>query len=281
MIMTKRTDKNESEPFVKWAGGKRQLIDTLLENIPDNIDTYYEPFVGGGALFFKLFNLNLIKKAVLNDKNENLIISYNEIKNNLDELMCALSKYNGKIDEKSFYSVRNLNNATLSNTGKAAKFIYINRTCFNGLYRENSKGICNSPYGKPKNPVVCDIDKLSLTSEALQIADIKNCDFEQCVKTAQENDFVYFDPPYIPISVTSNFASYTKDSFSLDEHARLKEVFDTLSNKNIKVLLSNSDSPITRHLYKEYNIQEVYATRVINSIGSKRGKIKELLIKNY
>lgn len=273
--------KDKYKPIIKWAGGKKQIISYLLDKIPQTINTYYEPFFGGGYLFFKLYELNIINKAIINDKNKELSISYQEVKSNVNNLIKELSLYDNQIDEKTFLRVRNIDTNKLSDTEIAARFIYLNKTCFNGLYRLNSKGKFNTPYGKPNNPIVCNSENLLHASEALQICEITNDDFENVVKSSTNNDFVYFDPPYIPISMTSNFTSYTKDSFNLNDHERLKNIVDDLTDKGVNVLISNSDSPITRHLYKDYNINEVMANRVINSIGNKRGKIKELLISNY
>lgn len=270
-------------PFTKWIGGKRQLLDVLKENLPTNYNKYYEPFIGGGALFFEVMPPN----AIINDLNQDLMFSYKAIKDDLEKLISYLQIHE-KNDSKEYYlSQRNLdrdkNFKEYDYIKKAARIIYLLRVNFNGIYRVNSKNQFNVPYGDGKNKKILDAELLSNISLYLNQNNIKilNTDFENIFENVEKGDFVYFDPPYIPLNKTSAFTSYTKDKFDMETQIRLKELMDKLTKKGVYVMLSNSYTETTKELYKDYKQIEIYAKRVVNSDSNKRGKIKELIIKNY
>ena len=271
-------------PVLKWVGGKRQLLPQIKKYIPKTINTYYEPFIGGGAVFFEIQP----KKAVVNDMNDELINVYNVIKNNFEDLVKSLSdkeKYSNT--SECFYNIRAIDRDyteynRLSNIQKAARILYLNKTCYNGLYRVNSAGEFNSPFGNYKNPSIVNESVLGAVSQYLNEANVKflNGDFEYAVKTAKKGDFVYFDPPYAPISRTSNFTGYNEIGFGEREQIRLKELCDKLTKKGVEILVSNSDCEFIRDLYKEYEIIEIKAKRSINCNANGRGEISEVLITN-
>lgn len=267
---------NKVLPIVKWAGGKRQLISELLAKVPNDFNVYHEFFFGGGALFFELYNRGRIKKAYLSDSNPRLINLYDIVKtqplNLIDELKSG--KYIN--DEKTFYKIREWK--PIDKVEQAAQFIYLNKTAYNGLYRENSSGKFNVPFGKYKNPKILDKENLLAVSEALSVAELNCGDFSQILKCAKKDDFAYFDPPYVPLNETSKFTSYTAKQFSFEDQKRLKQVFDALDKKGVKVLLSNSNTEFVRNLFDASQINTVIANRMINCKAKGRGAIKELLI---
>ena len=274
----------KGKPFVKWAGGKRQIVDKLLMYAPDEFNTYYEPFVGGGALLFELSP----KKAVINDSNKELINVYNVLRNEEKfKKMCSiLNTYEKNNSEEFYYELRNKDRNKssfdrLSDYKRAGRTIYLNKACFNGLYRVNSKNEFNVPFGKKTKVNTYDIGNLITVSNYLTMNDIKilNVDFEDSVKDAQKGDFIYFDPPYD--SETSIFNSYTEDGFGKDEQRRLAKVYKELSNKGCYVMLSNNNTTLIKELYKNFNIHIIEAKRSINSNGKKRGKVEEVIITNY
>lgn len=268
-----------SKPFIKWAGGKRQLIKELIKLLPANYNRYFEPFIGGGALFFAIQP----KNAYISDINPELINLYNVVKNDVDLLINDLIKY--KNTEDYFYKIRNLDRKPsykkFNVIKKASRFIYLNKTCYNGLYRTNSKGYFNVPFGSYKNPNIIDKQNLKACSELLKKTEIVSSHFLAIENEIKTGDFVYFDPPYIPINKTSSFTKYYKDDFNIDEQIKLKELCDRLTKKNIYFMLSNSYSKLILNLYKQYNIKKIKATRTINSKANKRGAINELIITNY
>lgn len=275
------------KPFVKWAGGKNGLINSLISFIPKNFNYYFEPFVGGGALFFYLKNLNILnsKKIYLNDKNVELINAYKQIKINPNKLLEELEILQNNHSKEYFYKIRNLdrdsNFYSLSEVFRAARFIYLNKTCFNGLCRYNAKGNFNTPMGNYKNPKIYDKDLIFSVHKVLKNVSITNKDFEVISLKAKKGDFVYFDPPYYPLNKTSSFVSYT-DNFSANEQIRLYKLFKMLDCEGIKVLQSNSNTDFIKELYKDFEIIEVISKRAINCKGDKRGKITELIIRgNY
>jgi len=276
-----------AKPFVKWVGGKRQLIPELLKYIPRNFNNYFEPFVGGGALFFELYNLGILKnkKVFLFDINEELINAYKIIRDYPNELIEKLKEFKSKHNKEFYYQIRELdrtdNYKKLNNIIKAARFIYLNKTCFNGLYRVNKKGYFNVPMGEYKNPKILDENNILLVSEALQNTIIKHCDYKKVLEYAQKEDFIYFDPPYYPLNETSNFTSYTQEKFLEKEQIELFETFNILSQKGCFVLESNSDTKFIKNLYNKFRIEKVFANRSINSKANNRGKITEVLIRNY
>ena len=278
---------SKPKPFVKWVGGKRQLLKQfLLLNLypPENFDPssgrYFEPFVGGGAVFFDL----LPQRAFLSDLNSELVATYNVIKNDVDGLIIDLKKH--ALDKKYFLNIRSQNPSELSNLKIASRFIYLNRTCFNGMYRVNSKGGFNVPFGKYTNPMICDEVNLRKVSKALQNVEILNQDYKEVLKKAKKGDFIYFDPPYYPVNKTSSFTSYTKEAFLEKEQIELRDTFVKLNELGCFVMLSNSDTEFINKIYseikdKKIKINKVQAGRAINSDASKRGKITEVVITNY
>jgi len=282
----KKIENRQYQPFVKWVGGKRGLLEQILPLFPKKFNSYYEPFVGGGAVFFELFAKGVLegKEVVLSDINSELINAYNIIKNNPYELISNLENYKNKHSKEFYYQIRELdrqkNYNNLSDLEKATRFIYLNKTCFNGLYRVNKKGYFNTPIGSYKNPNIADRDTILSASEALQNVTIKQQSFKDVLKFAKKDDLVYFDPPYYPLNETSNFTSYDSNCFLKDEQFELFEIFEKLSNKGVKVVLSNSDTKFIKGLYKGYDIQIVNANRFINSKSSGRGKITEVLIRS-
>jgi DNA adenine methylase len=276
--MTGRDVLEEAKPFVKWAGGKRQLLDELTRGLP-NFEDYHEPFIGGGALFFRLEAEGKIKTAYLSDSNEELINAYSVIKNEVFELMAELALPYYANNETAYYKIRA--SRPTSKIERAARFIYMNKTAFNGLYRVNSKGGFNVPFGRYTNPKILDSENLLLVHRALQKDELYCGDFTVVLKNAKRGDLIYFDPPYFPISKTSNFTSYTKDSFMENEQTKLMRTFKALDAKGCHVLLSNSHSEFIADLYAEFEPEVVHANRMINCKGDKRGKIKELIVRNW
>lgn len=267
----------KARPFVKWAGGKSQLLSSMSKLFPptNHVNRYFEPFLGGGAVFFNLQH----PKSYLSDTNKNLVEVYEVVKGNVEDLIHALKKHKNQRDY--FYEVRSQNPAVLSPIERAARFIYLNKTCFNGLYRENSKGEFNVPFGKYKNPTICDEEGLRSASLALRGATISRSEFRSVLLKAKVADFIYFDPPYQPLNKTSSFTSYTAGGFGEDEQRELANVYRELSDRGCFVMLSNSDTPLIRELYKGFYINEIQASRAINSKADGRGKITELLVINY
>lgn len=261
-------------PFVKWAGGKRQLIPELLRYVPAEFSTYFEPFVGGGALFFQLRP----RRAVLADINQRLIRTYKGVRNDVSDVIRLLRAY--PHDERFFYELRDQDIDLGTDAEVAAWFIYLNKIGFNGLYRVNRKNRFNVPFGRHRNPTICDDATLRACSLALGDAELLVADFATVVEQAGPRDLVYFDPPYVPLSVTSSFTSYTSTGFGLDSQVRLRDLALSLKQRGVHVLLSNSSSEIVRGLYgPEFNVSEVSATRLVNSNVSRRGAITELVIR--
>lgn len=291
-----------AKPFLKWAGGKTQLLNKIEKHLPDSINTdsftYIEPFVGSGAvLFWMLEKYPNLEKAVINDINEDLINSYLTIKYNVKDLIDILKKWeveyhslanNLEAKKEYYYEKRTLFNARSSEqTLQSAIFIFLNRTCFNGLYRVNRKNEFNVPIGSYKRPQICNEENLLAVSEVLQRVEILNGDYSETINYIDANTFFYFDPPYKPLSETSSFNSYAKDEFDDAEQIRLKEFCDLLDEQNHKWILSNSDvkgkdinNNFFDDLYAAFNIFRVNARRSINANPNKRGKLTELLISN-
>ena len=271
------------QPFTKWTGGKRQLLPVIRELMPKTYNRYFEPFVGGGALFFDLAP----KDAVINDFNAELINCYQQIKDNPQELIEIL-KVHQEYNSKEYYldlrsADRDERIDMMSEVQRAARILYMLRVDFNGLYRVNSKNQFNVPYGRYKNPKIVDENLVSAISTYLnnnQI-EIKKGDFEKAVLDVQPGDFVYFDPPYIPLSETSAFTSYTHEGFSYDDQVRLRDTFKTLSDAGAYVMLSNSSSFLVEELYRDFNIHHVEAIRTNGAKSSSRGKISEIIVTNY
>jgi DNA adenine methylase Dam len=247
------------KPFLKWAGGKTQLIPELSKYIPTSYNKYIEPFIGGGAFFFYLNP----EKAIISDSNEELITTYIAVRDNVEEIIAILDGY--KNEETFFYKIRSLNPNKLSDTERAARLIYLNKTCFNGLYRVNKKGEFNVPYGK-RNGEFLNQEQLRDSSEFLQNAEIFHSDYLATLKKyAKEGDFIFLDPPYYPVGKYSDFKRYTKEFFYHDDHVMLKEEFDRLVRIGCHVLLTNSDHPVVLKLYKDYDIKVIKTKRLISS----------------
>lgn len=291
----------KAKPFVKWVGGKTQLLEDIRKSLPIDLKkrddiTYIEPFVGGGAvLFWILQEYPNIEKAVINDINAELICTYKVIKSNVEELILALSRLQEEyiplddIMRKDYYAAKRnrFNEDNKTDIETAALFIFLNRTCFNGLYRVNSKGKFNVPHGRYTNPRICDTETLRADSKILQKVEILCGDFAQTDKFACKKAIFYLDPPYRPLNETSAFTSYTKDGFDDSEQKRLKDFCDTIASQESLFIASNSDPQNTDcgndffdSLYKMFNIKRVYASRMINSKGDGRGTISEIMISN-
>lgn len=270
-------------PVLKWVGGKRQLLETIAPYIPKKISTYVEPFIGGGAVLFYIQP----KKAIINDFNSELINVYQVIKEKPNELILTLQNHNELNSEKYFYEVRALDRNKsynlMTDVEKAARIIYLNKTCYNGLFRVNQAGQFNSPYGKYKNPNIINKLVVLAMSKYFNENNIKiiDGDYRNALKNLRRGAFVYFDPPYMPISSSASFTGYTENGFDKNQQIELKKECDRLNSKGIKFLLSNSDHTFIRELYKDYEIITVKAKRSINSNGNKRGEINEVLIRNY
>ena len=267
-----------AKPVFKSAGGKSHTVKHLIKEIPDIYGTYYEPFVGGGALFFELLKLKKFKRAVLGDNNADMMIAYMMIKNNVDQLIDHLKHGGYKYDKKTYLHIRAIDPEKISQVERAARFIYLNKTSFNGLWRTSKAGKFNVPFGKYTNPTICDEAGLRLASKALQKVKLIEGDFEKILKGAKKGDLVYLDPPYIPLSKTSSFTAYGANGFSSEDHWRLRGTFENLINKGVKVILSNSSASLSYKLYSDYKIIEIQGSRVIGGPASYRNPVKELII---
>ncbi len=274
----------KGKPFVKWAGGKRQILDKLKEYVPTEYNTYYEPFVGGGALLFELAP----KHAVINDLNQELMNTYKVLcdEEKFKKMCRVLNNYEANHSEEFYYEIRNKdrNKNTynkLSDYTRAARTIYLNKACFNGLYRVNSKGEFNVPYGKKTKVNTYDGNNLITVSNYLTMNDIKilNVDYKEALKTAKKGDFVYIDPPYD--SDTTIFTNYTETGFNKDSQRELASIFKELSDKGVFVMLSNYNTTLIQELYKDYHIHLIEAKRNINANAKKRGSVFEVIITNY
>ena len=274
------------QPFIKWVGGKRGLLEQILPFFPIDFENYHEPFLGGGAVFFELYSKGLLKgkKIYLSDINAELINTYKTIKNNPHELIDNLKNFKEQHSKEFYYYIRELdrkeNFKDLTDIQRATRFIYLNKTCFNGLYRVNKKGYFNTPIGSYKNPNIADEEIILNASEALQDAIITNQSFTKVIENTNTNDLIYFDPPYYPLTKTSNFTSYDANCFLEDKQKELFTLFEELDKKGCFVIHSNSDADFIKKLYKNFKIELVQANRFINSKSNGRGKINEVLIRN-
>lgn len=289
-----------AKPFVKWVGGKSQLLDEIKAKYPQNFKKYCEPFVGGGAVLFDILSTKQPESILINDINKELINTYSQIKNNCEDLISQLfelqtiyKSHSLEENKAFFYEKRQryneliVNNNNMENLEKAALFIFLNKTCFNGLYRVNSKGLFNVPFNNAKNPLLCDIDNLKACSEVLQNVEMKVGDYKECKDFINTDTFVYIDPPYRPLTQTSAFTSYSENGFTDKEQIELGNFITEISNKGAMVLASNSDpknsdinDDFFDNLYSKFEIERVSAARMINSNAKKRGAINELLISN-
>ena len=288
------------KPFIKWVGGKSQLLEEIREKYPSKIEKYCEPFVGGGAVLFDILSYFQPKEILINDINKELINTYSQIKNNCSGMISQLSEiqsiYKNHSIEKNkefFYEKRSrynelkVNRNDAENLEKAVLFIFLNKTCFNGLYRVNSKGLFNVPFNNAKNPLLCDEENLKNCSMLLQNVEMKIGDYKECKDFIDSDTFVYIDPPYRPLTQTAAFTSYSENSFSDKEQIELRNFITEISNKGAMVVASNSDPKNTNEndnffdeLYSHFEIERVSASRMINSNAKKRGSINELLISN-
>jgi DNA adenine methylase len=279
--------RHRPAPFLKWAGGKRQLLPRLLEHAPRKIDTYYEPFVGGGALFFALAQEGRFRRAVLSDLNEELIGCYRQLQASVDDVIRELRTLRPSKDD--YYRLRELEPGQLAPAARAARTIYLNKVGFNGLYRVNNSGKFNVPMGSSKRPNFCDEGRLRAVHEALNRTEVRllRQDFDVTVRDAGRGDFVYFDPPYVPLSATSNFTKYARDGFGPEEQERLARTLSDLRGRRVRALLSNSDCAQTDRLYKAHgfkpraHIKKVQVRRAINSVATRRGPVGEILVRTW
>jgi DNA adenine methylase len=268
-------------PFLKWAGGKKRLLPELIARLPERLAAYHEPHVGSGALFFELASRGVLTQVYLSDVNQSLIDTYVAVRDHVEEVISILKKHQKKHDRDYYYVVRAIDPSRLPLAGRAARVIYLNRTCYNGLYRENKAGQFNVPFGRYRNPTICDVINLHSVSCALNGIDIARRGYASVLERAAPGDFVYFDPPYYPLSATSSFTAYDRNGFTEDDQQNLRDVFAALAQRGVCVMLSNSDTPLIRKLYADFRIDRVLASRSINSKGNRRGKIAELIIRNY
>jgi DNA adenine methylase len=277
----RRRAAREASPFVKWVGGKGKLMAQLAPLLPDGVEKrrHVEPFVGGGAMFFA----RRPRRALLSDVNERLVITYVAIRDELPAVLGHLEALGRAHSETSYYAVRDRYNTArrISPPERAAMFIYLNKTCFNGLHRVNRRGHFNVPLGRYENPRIVDHEGLAAASDALRHAEIRHAGFEELIVTAKPGDFVYFDPPYAPMSPTASFTSYAEGAFGDDQQVRLRDVFHELDRRGCKLMLSNSDVPRIRELYRAFRVDLVAAPRAINCDAKKRGPVTEVVVRNY
>lgn len=280
------TTQKMARPFLKWVGGKAKLMPHLLPLIPDSFNDYYEPFLGGGAFYFALPNVG---SAYLNDINQHLIAAYVHLRDEIENLITDLSELHNTFhslaneERKEYFLARRteFNELKDSNTHKTSLLIFLNKTSFNGMYRENRKGHFNVPFNRSENPPILDEPNLRLVSAKIANAKFSSGSYRDVVKNAKRGDFIYFDPPYHPLNTTSSFTSYHADDFSATDQEKLRDTFVELDKKGCYVMLSNSASYLIKELYKNFQQVEILAARSINSVGTGRGKIKELIILNY
>ena len=283
-LETRACYQTDAQPFLKWAGGKRQLLPAIREYIPAKYTDYYEPFVGAGAVLFSLQP----QKSTINDTNRELVNCYQVIKDQPEELLALCQQHQANNSKEYYYKLREQDRrddfGDRSSVTRAARIIYLNKTCFNGLFRVNSKGQFNVPYGQYKNPTIADSTVIKAISTYLNQGQVNilNGDFALAVAKAKAGAFIYLDPPYHPLSATSSFTGYSMNGFGEKEQKRLKELCDDLTARGCQVLISNSTAPLIKSLYNDsrYEVIEVKATRAINAVSSKRGQINELLIYN-
>jgi DNA adenine methylase len=276
----------EAKPIVKWAGGKSRLLSELLARVPRDVATYAEPFAGGAALFFALASEVLrgertMERAVLADRNEELVATYRAVKKDVESVIARLERYKATASRDLFYEVRAMDTAGMSDVARAARFVFLNRTCFNGLWRVNSSGKFNVPWGKYKNPRICDPEGLRAASRALALADVVTCDFAEVTRDLGPRDFVYLDPPYVPLSRTASFTSYAKDGFGPGDQARLASELRRLRGCRVRAMLSNADTPQSRALYDGLAVHVVRAPRTISCDGATRNDVSELVVTTW
>jgi len=268
--------KTPPYPFIKWAGGKQNLSRFIVHRLPLETDTYYEPMVGGGAILLKMHGR--FERAVISDTNPEAMNAWRVVQKDVQKLIQALRRPKFKYDKETYLRIRAQNPDKLSPVARAARFIYLNKTCFNGLYRVNSRGEFNVPFGKYKNPVICDAKNLRAVAHVLEDVEILEVDFEQACKGAGKGDAIYFDPPYLPISKTSNFTGYTAEGFNAQEHERLARFFEKMGNRGVRVVLTNSIAPGVMTMYGKFDYDRQTGNRSIGGPADYRHKIGELII---
>lgn len=267
-----------ARPVLKWAGGKGRLVQRIIGHLPSAIQTYYEPFVGSAAVFFALASQRRFRRAVLSDQNRELVDVYRALQKDVHAVIKVLSLYT--YDRETFYRLRALEPTDLELPERAARTIYLNKAGFNGLYRVNRSGQFNVPFGRHVNPTICDQPRLMQAATLLKSVKLEVRDFEVACTKAKVGDAVYFDPPYVPLSKTSNFTAYHHEAFDEVHHRRLAELFSSLANRGVGVVLSNSDTPLTRKLYSKWHVQRIMVARPINSKTTHRGNVAEILVTN-
>jgi DNA adenine methylase len=275
-----------ARPFLKWAGSKKQLLGAFVPLFPRVAATtgYHEPFVGSGAVFFHAKNVIAPRRCSLSDSNAELMAAYTAVRDDVDKVIAALEHHRARHNEEHFYKVRAIapdELATQSAVERGARLIYLNKTCFNGLYRVNSRGLFNVPMGRYVNPGILDVDLLRSASAALQQVKLATAEFTWVLRRARPGDVVYFDPPYVPLSDTSYFTAYSKGAFGEAEQRQLADVYRQLDARGCRVMLSNSDTPLVRELYRGFDLRNLLAKRTINSKSDRRGDVREVLVLNY
>ena len=281
MLASADASRVNARPFVKWVGGKRQLLPHLLPILKsaNASGTYHEPFLGGGAVFFALRAEEQVPNACLSDVNKELIDSYRAIRDVVGEVISHLLKHESLSSAEYFYRVRSQEPRDPCEV--AARMIYLNKTCFNGLYRVNQSGKFNASWGRYKNPTICDEPNLRAVSAVLSTAKVEVASFESILDHARSGDVVYFDPPYVPVSATALFTEYSAEGFGHREQKRLADVVRELDKHSVRVVLSNSDTPETRQLYAGLQIEQVLARRAVNTRADRRGPVAELIVRNF
>jgi len=281
--MSSRPRSDIPRPFLKWAGGKTQLLPQFerLYPSPESFSRYLEPFVGSAAVYLHVRRLFAPREVVLADGNEDLINVYRAVQDDVEGVIRRLARHRSAHSEAHYYQTRARKPAALSAPTRAARTIYLNKTCFNGLYRVNSRGEFNVPMGRYRNPSILDAENLRAAALALDGVELRIAHFRETLEYARRGDFVYFDPPYQPLTRTSAFTAYTRDTFTPADQEELAQIFRRLSERGCRVMLSNSDSPLIHRLYQGFDLRRVDARRAINSKGDRRGRISELVVLNY
>ncbi|BCD60576.1 MULTISPECIES: Dam family site-specific DNA-(adenine-N6)-methyltransferase [unclassified Nitratiruptor] len=278
---------SRAKPFVKWAGGKKTIAKKLAQMVPIDFCEYHEPFLGGGALFFELYNQGILegKRVFLSDQNSELVNAFQVVQKGIDPLIDTLKDFSKMHNEAFYYEIRSWDRSadffSIDPVMRAVRFIYLNKTCYNGLYRVNSKGFFNVPMGKHSNPNICDEKTLHCAHEALQGVVIECCDFTKALEKVGSNSFVYLDPPYLSQGHNAGFASYTKQLFLYESHQKLAHICQTLDSKNVYWMQSNIAHPKIISLYEKYGITMIEKSHIINANAKKREKIQEIVITNY